>query len=136
MTEAEITELNRTQADAAAWVAEECFNGGASCIRAVLEATTGPLSAELKAATAGFSSGIGESGCLCGAVTGGVMALGLKGQGRRSGELVQLFKEQFGTTCCRGLSRNYQWLSDEHLSNCCGITAATAGMVADLLAEE
>lgn len=114
-------------------IAEKLFNAGSSCVRAVLQATSGELSTELLAVTSGFSSGIGKQGCLCGAVTGGVMALGLNGSGKSSGELVKLFKNVFGTTCCRGLSRNYAWMSDEHQANCSRITMATAGMVAELL---
>jgi hypothetical protein len=80
-----------------------------------------------------FGGGIGKSGCLCGAVAGGVMALGLSGHPERSGKLVAAFRDEFLTTCCRGLSKDYRWLSDEHLANCRRITVATAGMVAKLL---
>ena len=80
-----------------------------------------------------FGSGIGESGCLCGAVTGGVMALGLMGKGDRNADLIAAFRNEFRTTCCRGLSKDYQWLSREHLANCRRITVATAGMVERLL---
>ena len=116
--------------------AGELFDCGFSCSRSVLQATTGSTNHELLAITAGFSCGIGNSGCLCGAVTGGVMALGLKGSADRSGELMAIFKEAFQSTCCRSLSRVYGWMSDEHLANCRKITVATAGMVETLLRKE
>ena len=113
--------------------AGEHFDGGDCCTLAVLKATLGSLSPELQAAASGFHSGIGKNGCLCGAVTVGVMALGIKGCGNQSGELVKAFKDIFGTTCCSGLSRGLEWMSEEHQANCRRVTIATAGMVQGLL---
>ena len=79
-----------------------------------------------------FGGGIGESGCLCGAVSGGVMALGLLGEKKRNGELVAAFRKEFGTTCCRGLSKDHRWLSPEHKANCRQLTVGAASMVEKL----
>ena len=132
--------LRRRRARQAAARVDDCaakagalYDGGYNCAHAVLQASTGRSDQELLAMAEAFGGGIGTSGCLCGAVTGGVMALGLKGQGARSGELVAAFREEFRTTCCRGLSKDYRWLSREHKANCRRITVATAGMVAKLL---
>jgi hypothetical protein len=65
----------------------------------------------------GFRDGIGDTGCLCGAIVGGVMALGLSGRSQKADRLIRKFTENFGTTCCRGLSSNYRWFSKEHLAN-------------------
>ena len=111
------------------------FDGGYNCAQAVLQATTGRDDPELLKMAEAFGGGIGRSGCLCGAVTGGVMALGLKGEGKRNGELVAAFRERFRTTCCRGLSKDYRWMSREHKANCRQLTVAAAGMVAKLLDE-
>jgi C_GCAxxG_C_C family probable redox protein len=105
--------LRRRRAQQAATKADNCaekagalFDGGYNCAQAVLQATTGRSDPELLAIAEAFGSGIGESGCLCGAVTGGVMALGLMGQGNGNGngKLVAAFRKEFRTTCCRGLS--------------------------------
>ena len=117
-------------------IAGELFDEGHSWTRAVLEATSGSRNQELLSATAGFSCGIGKSGCLCGAITGGVMALGLKWRADRCTELMSAFKEAFQTTCCRGLSKNYVWGSAEHQANCRKITVATAGLVEKLSADQ
>jgi len=117
-------------------IAGELFDEGHSCTRSVLQATGGSDNQELLAATAGFSCGIGKSGCLCGAITGGVMALGLKWRADRTADLMTAFKESYKTTCCRGLSKSYLWMSDEHQASCRKITVATAGMVERLLQEE
>ena len=116
--------------------AGEFFDEGHSCTRAVLQATGGSTNQELLAATAGFSCGIGKSGCLCGAITGGIMALGLKWRADRSADLMSSFKEAFQTTCCRGLSKSYVWGSEEHQANCRKITVATAGLVEELLVDQ
>ncbi len=117
-------------------IAGDLFDKGHSCTRSVLQATGGSSNQELLAATAGFSCGIGKSGCLCGAITGGVMALGLNWRADRSADLMAAFKEVFQTTCCRGLSKNFTWLSEEHQTNCRQITVTTAGLVEHLLRED
>jgi C_GCAxxG_C_C family probable redox protein len=119
--------------DSCAEKAGALFDGGYNCAQAVLQATTGRSDPDLLAMAEAFGGGIGESGCLCGAVTGGVMALGLMGKGDRNAELVAAFRDEFRTTCCRGLSKDFQWLSREHLANCRRITVATARMVEELL---
>ncbi|MBS7637226.1 C_GCAxxG_C_C family protein [Candidatus Bathyarchaeota archaeon] len=66
----------------------------------------------------GFGGGIGRAGCVCGALTGAIMALGLK-YGRRtlneteayekclkkSLELYKKFEEEFGSVFCRDLTQ-------------------------------
>jgi C_GCAxxG_C_C family probable redox protein len=132
--------LRRRRAQQAAAKIDNCaekagalFDGGYNCAQAVLEATTGRSDPELLAMAEAFGSGIGESGCLCGAVTGGVMALGLMGKGESNGELVAAFRNEFRTTCCRGLSKEYRWMSREHLANCRRLTVGAADMVEKLL---
>lgn len=134
--------LHRRRARQAATTAGNCaekagtlFDGGYNCAQAVLQATTGRSDPELLAMAEAFGGGIGKSGCLCGAVTGGVMALGLLGKGRRNGELVARFREQFRTTCCRGLSKDYPWMSRDHKANCRRITVAAAALVEQLVRE-
>ena len=117
-------------------LAGHLFDRGQNCTQAVLQATTGSSNPELLQAAEGFGGGIGDSGCLCGAVTGGVMALGLSGKADQSRQLMEQFKAEFRTTCCRGLSKDHQWLSKAHLANCRRITTWTAACVARLLADQ
>lgn len=109
------------------------FASGLNCTQAVLQATAGVDDPAMMEMAEAFGGGIGGSKCLCGAVTGGVMALGLKGKGKRSKKLVQQFKEHYRVTCCSALSRPYKWKSREHLANCRKITEETAAMVEKLL---
>ncbi|MDF1578392.1 MAG: C-GCAxxG-C-C family protein [Desulfobulbales bacterium] len=68
----------------------------------------------------GFAGGIGGSGCVCGALSGAVMALGLflgpvcpNGLGKRSfRKLVaayhEAFREESGAVCCRDLIADFR----------------------------
>jgi len=109
------------------------FDGGMNCAQAVLQATTGNDDPQMMEIARAFGAGIGGSKCLCGAVSGGVMALGLCGQRRRAGELVAAFKARNRTTCCKGLSAGYAWMSREHRQNCRRMTIETAEIVGRLL---
>lgn len=98
----------------------------------------------------GFPIGMGKSGCLCGAVSGGQMALGMA-YGRVHGEtmnekmfpaaaaLHDFTKEEYGSTCCRVITR--QWAGDNFMSperkkHCIEITGKVAEWVADRLIED
>ena len=81
--------------------------------------------------TSGFPEGIGSSGCTCGALTGGVISLGLflsqgnsNSIGRRkamaaSGRLHHDFKSHFGSTCCRLLIKNGSSEIPHYFEACC-----------------
>jgi len=120
-------------ADAVGQRAGELFDRGMNCAQAVLQAATGRTDAELMAVAGAFGGGIGDSRCLCGAVSGGVMALGLRGKGDKSGALVAAFKADHRVTCCKALSAPYRWLGPQHLAHCRRLTVKTAETVARLL---
>jgi len=95
----------------------------------------------------GFPVGIGKSGCLCGAVSGGVMALGM-GYGRNHGEpmkdkmfpvsadLHNHIKDMYKSTCCRVMTRNFEFASPERKAHCVKITGEVAAYVAEKLYED
>jgi C_GCAxxG_C_C family probable redox protein len=86
----------------------------------------------------GLAEGIGGSGCTCGALTGGVISLGLflsesasksAGQSKAmsaSGRLHQDFKLHFGSTCCRVLLKNGSPESGSRFEACCDRAGWTA----------
>lgn len=108
------------------------FDTGLNCAQAVLQATAG-ADEKLLAMSEAFGGGVGGSKCLCGAVTGGVMALGLNGKGKKAGRLVTAFRAEHKVTCCKGLSAPFPWKSPEHLANCRRLTVWTAEETARLL---
>lgn len=92
----------------------------------------------------GFPIGMGKSGCLCGAVSGGQMALGMA-WGRNHGEAMQedmfpvsarlhdYIKEQYKSTCCRVIVKDYEFTSPERKKHCVKITGQVAAWVAEQL---
>ncbi len=94
----------------------------------------------------GFPEGIGSSGCTCGALTGGVISLGLflsqnNSNGRRkamaaSGRLHHDFKSRFGSTCCRMLIKNGSSEFPHHFEACCDRGGWAAEHVARMILAE
>lgn len=99
-----------------------------------------PLPPEAVRVTSGFPVGIGVAGCTCGALSGAIIALGLK-YGRKgpkednekvlalSKELHDEFKSEFGSTCCRVLIKDFTFGSPEHLEHCIRVTGEATEMV-------
>lgn len=109
------------------------FASGYNCAQAVLQATTGVDDPRMLKMAEAFGGGVGGSKCLCGAISGGVMALGWSGKGGKAEDLVAEFKNRYRVTCCVALTRTYKWKSREHLANCRKITEDTAEIVQKLL---
>lgn len=106
-----------------------------------------PMPDEVVKLASGFPVGIGLSGCVCGGLAGGVMALGLKygrtepgaatpGMFEASKELHDRFKARRGSTCCRVLIRKFQMGSPEHIQQCIQITGEVAADVIDILSRD
>lgn len=119
-------------------------NGDYLCSEAVFTVVNdylkNPLPKEAVCLASGFPVGIGMAGCTCGALTGGVMALGLKygrtvpnvetpGMFEAAKMLHDGFKKQFGSTCCRVLIKDFEFGSPEHIEHCVKLTGAVAEMV-------
>ena len=103
---------------------------------------------EMIAMASGFPIGIGKSKCVCGAVTGGVMALGYF-FGRKTGkdpkvqktldlagELQQSFKKNHKHLCCSILTKGMNMESGEHKAQCISFTGEVAEKVTDIVVRE
>jgi len=96
---------------------------------------------------AGFCEGMGGAGCTCGSLSGAVMGLGLLlgphcEKGLRKKEFAQLvrqmhdrFREQFGATCCRVLSKKVRHDKKLRFENCKMLTMGAAEIAAEILLE-
>lgn len=96
----------------------------------------------------GFPIGIGGSGCSCGAVTGGVMALGMvfgRDQPRDPRvdrclalcrELHTFFIRQHSCLCCRTLTHGMVLKSPEHMQQCVSFTGEVAEEVSKIILRE
>lgn len=131
--------------------AGDYFKSGYNCAEAVFLAFREWLGMdvprEMVRAFTGLGGGLGHAGCMCGALTGSSLVLGLlKGrtdpdeQSRKqaydlSREFHDRFEANFGYTCCRSLNP-HPFDSKEHLRNCLKITGTTAKLLADYLNEK
>jgi C_GCAxxG_C_C family probable redox protein len=106
-----------------------------------------PFPEEVVKVASGFPIGLGKSGCLCGAVSGGAMALGMA-YGRKHGETMneKMFqmsaalhdhiKNMYKSTCCRVLVKDYEFSSPERKAHCVKITGEVAAWIAEKLLED
>ena len=115
--------------------AEELYRSGRyHCAEAVMETArrhfAPHLPESLVGAVSGFGGGSG-SGCICGAVSAGTVALGLllndkKTTSHLTRELHHWFKEKYGVTCCKTIRQT-------HKGACPVLTGEVAGKIAEML---
>jgi C_GCAxxG_C_C family probable redox protein len=96
----------------------------------------------------GFPVGIGGSMCICGAVSGGVMALGyffgrvnpkdVKVQKAMalSKELHDYFQNKYSVLCCRVHCKGMELGSQVHMEQCAKFTGDIAAKTAEIIARE
>ena len=96
----------------------------------------------------GFPIGMGGSGCTCGAVAGGVMAIGMvfgrtaprdekvKKCMALAAELHNRFRENHKVLCCRVHTKDMVLGSPEHMKQCIDFTGEVAEETAKILLRE
>jgi len=106
-----------------------------------------PMPHEITKLASGFPIGLGKSGCLCGAVSGGEIGLGIV-YGRNHGEAMneKMFpaaaelhdhiKKIYGSTCCRVMVRNFEFKTPERKRHCVKITGEVAAWVTERLLQD
>jgi C_GCAxxG_C_C family probable redox protein len=133
--------------------AEDLFRAGKFyCSEAVISSIRSnfelDVPEEVIAMASGFPVGIGKSKCTCGAVSGGVLSLGLV-FGRTLGstpkdplsvktlelanELQAYFKENHKVLCCSILTKGMDMASGEHKAQCVSFTGEMAAKTAEII---
>ena len=135
--------------------AEENFRNGINCaesvLKAILDTGVTDLPPEVISLATGFGGGIGLSGNNCGALAGGVMAIGSV-HGRKNpmekeikvridqlygkpglyrffNDFPHQFQDKFGAIDCRDLNEGCtDWFAKERRKRCMEITKETAAM--------
>ncbi|MGE5423549.1 MAG: C-GCAxxG-C-C family protein [Ignavibacteriales bacterium] len=133
--------------------AEEYYrNGDFYCSEAIVKTIRDEfelqLPDEIIAMASGFPVGIGGSGCACGAISGGVMSLGLffgrtEAKDNKvdkamalSKELHDNFRHRHKSLCCRKLTHKMELGSTEHMIQCIALTGEVAEETAKIIARE
>ena len=133
--------------------AEEYYRSGdfycsEAVVKTIKDAFNLPVSDNVISLASGFPVGIGGAGCTCGAVTGGVMALGLifgrtapkdkkvdKAM-KLSRELHDFFKKRHKCLCCRTLKRYMIMGSSRQMKQCIAFTGEMAQETARIIIRE
>ena len=137
--------------------AENYFLNGFFCCEAVaasiLDNFELDLPKEVISMTSGMAVGVGHSGCMCGALNGGIMILGMFfGRNKPMGpfdpqavkcmelthELHDWFKKatKKNAVCCRVLTREFDTAKAEHKDQCMYFTGICAAKTADIIIRE
>ena len=136
--------------------AEEIFRlGGFYCSEAILSSVRKNIDPdmplEVVAAGSGFPVGVGRSQCMCGAVSGAVVALGyFFGRTEPSNpndpkslkclelayELQESFRKNHRVLCCSVHVKGMDMASGEHKTQCIKFTGEMAAKVAEIIARE
>lgn len=133
-------------------IAEDYYrNGDFYCSEAVVKTIIDEfqidVSEDVIKMASGFPVGMGGMGCTCGALIGGVMAIGLvygRSQGKDpkvnkamelSAKLYQIFCERHKVSCCKVLTRGMEKGSPEHMEQCIAFTGEMAYEAAKIIAE-
>lgn len=149
---AESVDLAKVQADA-----EESYRRGFFCCEAVMEAIMEnfelDIPREFIRMASGMAIGIGKSGCVCGALNGGVLSIGMffgraEHKGPKDPEVVKCmsltnelhdwFRDNNTkhVTCCRVLTKEFDMSRGEHKAQCIYYTGICAAKTAEILARE
>jgi len=133
--------------------AEEYYRSGdfycsEAIVKTIKDAFGLPVSNDVISMASGFPIGIGKAGCVCGAVSGGVMALGLV-FGRTtpkdskvdkamnlSRELHDIFKKRHKSLCCRTLNKYMIMGSSRQMKQCIAFTGEMAQETARIIIRE
>ncbi len=133
--------------------AEEYYKRGdfycsEAIMKTIKDAFEMPISDDIIRVTSGLGGGMGMSGCVCGALSGGNVVLGLVfGRTtpkdpqvditmRLTNELHDIFRAHHKTACCRIHLKKVEFGSDDHIAQCSYFTGDMAYEVAKIICRE
>ena len=122
----------------------ENFKNGYSCSESIVKAAIdeGLCHEALFPSATSFSGGM-SSGCLCGAIAGALIVIGyLYGKNNKFNNpiaakekaklFIDKFKEEHNATCCRVLSKDFEFHSPERRKHCENMVKTAAKILEDL----
>ncbi|MGE5678551.1 MAG: C-GCAxxG-C-C family protein [Pseudomonadota bacterium] len=139
--------MEETRSKAEGYFARGEFFCSEAVVHTINELLGWPFEKDVVRMASAFPIGLGKSGCLCGAVSGGAMALGMA-YGREHGEAMndKMFpsskalhdhiRDIYKSTCCRVMIKNFEFASPERKAHCVQITGDVAAWIAERLLED
>jgi C_GCAxxG_C_C family probable redox protein len=143
-----VIDLHKIKTTAEDYYRNGDFYCSESIVKTIKDEFDLPISDDIIKMASGFPVGMGGSGCTCGAVVGGIMAIGLF-FGRTepkdekvnqamalSKELHDTFKDRHKCLCCRILTKDMTLGSEKHMKQCIYFTGEVAEEAAKIIARE
>ncbi|OOB78247.1 MAG: hypothetical protein ATN34_01425 [Epulopiscium sp. Nele67-Bin002] len=141
-------DLEKVRVTAEGYYQRRDFSCSEAIMKTVKDEFQMAISDDLIKATSGLGAGIGMSGCVCGALSGGCVVLGLVfGRSvpkdpqvatarRLTNELHDIFRDHHKTTCCRIHLKKVEYGGPEHIAQCAYFTGDMAYEVAKIICRE
>ncbi|MDA8226377.1 MAG: C-GCAxxG-C-C family protein [Desulfitobacterium hafniense] len=134
-------------------IAEEYYRSGdfycsEAIVKTIKDEFSLSLPEEVVAMASGFPIGIGGAGCTCGAIVGGIIAIGLFFGRTKPGdqkvnktmalakELQDIFQKRHKCLCCRVLTKGMELGSTSHMEQCISFTGEVAEETAKIIFRE
>ncbi|MFI3210373.1 MAG: C-GCAxxG-C-C family (seleno)protein [Peptostreptococcaceae bacterium] len=143
-----VVDLEKIRTDAEDYYKRGDFYCSEAIVKVIKDTLDLDISDEIISMASGFPVGIGGAGCTCGAVSGGVMMIGLL-FGRTnpkdskvakamelSKELHQVFKTKNKTLCCKALTRGMVMGEEVHMKQCVYFTGDIAYETTKIICRE
>lgn len=133
--------VNKTNIKSFCELADENFKNGFSCSESIVKAGVdlGVCDESLIGVSTSFSGGM-SSGCLCGAIAGSQMLIGvMHGKGKtnlareKASDFIKEFTKAYKATCCRILTKGIEFGSVERKANCAKLVNTCAEILEKLL---
>ncbi|MGL6106380.1 C-GCAxxG-C-C family protein [Romboutsia sp.] len=143
-----VIDLEKVKATAEKYYRDGDFYCSEAIVKVIRDEFRVDISDEVIAMASGFPVGMGGSGCTCGAVAGGIMALGLffgRSEAKDakvskamelSKELHDFFKGKNKSICCRVLTKGMTLGEKEHMDQCVFFTGQVAEQTAKIICRE
>lgn len=141
-------DLDKVRAKAEEYYRNGDFYCSEAVVKVIVEEFGLDVGSEVIKAASGFPVGIGGMGCTCGAISGGVIAIGLvfgrcEAKDERvnkamelSSKLYNVFVDRHKVSCCKVLTRGMEKGSPEHMEQCIYFTGEVAYETAKIIMEE
>lgn len=119
-----------------------------SIVKTIKDEFNLPVPDDVISMASGFPVGMGGAGCTCGAIVGGIMALGLffgrmKPKDEKvnktmelAKELHDIFQNRHKCLCCRILTKGMELGSPTHMEQCISFTGEVAEETAKIIIRE